>query len=270
MECREHGLAILARMTVQVEINVESVAGVLAARLAGADRVELCSGLADGGLTPSAALIETSVASGGSTEVHVLIRPRPGGFHYTRDEVDVMVRDIATAVRYGAAGVVTGALDHAGHLDDRCAALVEAAEGLPVTLHRAIDVSADSRRALDRAVEFGFARVLTSGRRRSVLDGAPLIRELVRRAGGALPVMACGGVRPANAIRVLESTGVADLHAAMRVAVSGSAGERAGDAVCYAAAGVPDGFDHFETDAEGVAELCSLVREHGSPGPVRR
>lgn len=235
---------------VRVEISVESVAGARAATAGGADRVELCAGLSDGGLTPSAALIELAAAE---AEVHVLIRPRPGDFVYSADDRAVMLRDIAVARSAGAAGVVLGALDPAGEL--AVAPLVDAAEGLQLTLHRAIDVCADSLRALDEAVALGFHRVLTSGRRSSVLDGVPLIKDLVARADGRLAVMACGGVRPANVARVVELTGVADVHAGLRRPVPGAwAGE-----ISYAGVGVPEGHDHFETDAEGVAQLCAAL-----------
>jgi copper homeostasis protein len=239
---------------VRVEISVETLAGVRIAAEAGADRVELCAGLSDGGLTPSAGLIELAVAS--SIEVHVLIRPRPGDFQYAPDEVEVMLRDIAVARELGAAGIVVGALDFAGFADPVCAEFVAAAEGMETTFHRAIDVSADSHDTLDRAVSLGFTRVLTSGRQRSALDGAPMIRALVAQADRRIQVMACGGVRMVNALQVIEATGVEDLHAAVRAPVRGTS---AGD-VSFTGVGVPEGFDRFETDADGVAALCEVIR----------
>jgi copper homeostasis protein len=236
----------------RVEISVESVAGARVAAAAGAARVELCAGLSDGGLTPSAALIEAASAL---VEVHVLVRPRPGDFHYTRDELDLIVRDIAVAREHGATGVVVGALTADGHVDDACAEFVAAAEGMQTTFHRAIDISSDSRQALDRLVALGFTRVLTSGRRRSALDGAPLIKELARTGG--IEVMACGGVRAANAAQVIAATGVRDLHAAPRRPV----GRAPGGDVSYAGVGVPPGLDHFETDPDEVAALCAVQTE---------
>jgi len=242
----------------RVEISVESVAGARVAQVAGAARVELCAGLSDGGLTPSVALIE---AAAELVEVHVLVRPRPGDFHYSRDELDLIVRDIAVARRHGAAGVVVGALAADGTVDDdACAAFVDAAEDLQTTFHRAIDVSADSRQALDRLATLGFTRVLTSGRRRSALDGAPLIKELATRTG--VEVMACGGVRAANAAQVVAATGVRDVHAAPRR----PAGVAQPGDVSYAGVGVPPGYDHFETDPDEVAALCGrLVGNSGNP-----
>jgi copper homeostasis protein len=241
------------RAGISIEISVETVAGVRIAERAGADRIELCAGLADGGLTPSAALIEQAVAATTSTEVHVLIRPRPGDFRYSADEIALIRKDIVLARQCGADGVVVGALTGAG---DLAVPFIDAAEGIQTTLHRAIDVSSDSLRVLDEAIAFGFTRVLTSGRRRSVLDGAPLIKEMVQRADGHIQVMACGGVRASNALQVVESTGVRDLHAAVRTPV----GEVGTDDVSFAGVGVPAGFDRFETDADGVAALCSVIR----------
>ncbi|MBP2321360.1 copper homeostasis protein [Kibdelosporangium banguiense] len=238
---------------ISIEISVETVRGVRIAQRAGADRIELCAGLADGGLTPSAALIEQAVAATTSTEVHVLIRPRPGDFRYSADEIAVIRKDISLARQLGADGVVVGALDAAGRLD---VGFIDAFGDIQTTLHRAIDVSADSLQALDEAISLGFTRVLTSGRKRSVLDGAPLIKEMVQRAEERIQVMACGGVRASNALQVVESTGVRDLHAAVRTPV-GDVGD--GD-VSFAGVGVPDGFDRFETDADGVAALCSVIR----------
>ncbi|WP_275106737.1 copper homeostasis protein CutC [Nocardia brasiliensis] len=241
----------------RVEICVESVDGVRIAEQAGADRIELCAGLSDGGLTPSIGLLEYAIARTTKTQVHVLIRPRPGDFVYSPDEIELMLRDIAAARAAGADGVVIGALDATGAVDPACAAMVAAAEHLEVTFHRAIDVSASSQRTLDQVIELGCARVLTAGRQRAVLDGAAVIKDLVARAGGALDVMACGGVRPSNALAALAATGVADLHAAVRTAVPGAAGS----AVLFAGAGVPQGFDRFDTDPAEVAELCRIV--HG-------
>ena len=235
----------------RVEISVESVAGARVAAAAGAARVELCAGLSDGGLTPSAALIEAASAL---IEVHVLVRPRPGDFHYDRDELDLIVRDIAVARAHGATGVVVGALTEDGRVDDRCADFVT--DGLQTTFHRAIDVSADSRQVLDRLVALGFTRVLTSGRRRSALDGAPLIKDLVTQ-DDRIEVMACGGVRAANAAQVIAATGVRDLHAAPRRPVGGALGGE----VSYAGVGVPAGLDHFETDPDEVAALCAVQTE---------
>ncbi|MFI5776074.1 copper homeostasis protein CutC [Nocardia sp. NPDC051570] len=240
----------------RIEISVETITGVDIAARYRVDRVELCGALAEGGLTPSRGLLELAVRRAEGVEVHPLIRPRPGDFRYTPVEIAVMTRDIRAAVGAGAHGVVLGALDADGLLDtEACAALIEAAEGRPVTLHRAIDASASPRRVLDQAIRLGFARVLTSGARHSAIDGAAAIAALVSQADDRIAIMACGGIRASNAREVIAATGVRDIHAAVRTPVRGAAA----GAVSFLGIGVPDGFDHFDTDDGGVAALCSAV-----------
>ncbi|GAB4589697.1 copper homeostasis protein CutC [Nocardia sp. IFM 10818] len=245
--------------TVRVEIGVESVAGVRIAEAAGATRVELCTGLSAGGLTPGAALVEAAVAAAARTEIHVLVRPRPGDFRYNDDEVALMRADVARMRELGAHGVVVGVLGEDGNVDAGAnTELLAAAEDMEVTFHRAFDVCADPYGGFDRLLELGFTRLLTSGRQVSVLDGASLIARLVALADDRIDVMACGGLRADNARRVIELTNVRDLHAAVRIPVPGLA---LGDTeVDFAEFGVPRGFDHFETDAAGVAALCDAVR----------
>ncbi|WP_067694778.1 copper homeostasis protein CutC [Nocardia jejuensis] len=243
---------------VRVEIGVETLEGVRIASAAGATRVELCSGLSVGGLTPGAGLVEAAVRESGATEVHVLIRPRPGDFRYGADEVGVMLRDVVQARALGAHGVVVGVLDEEGQVDPVAnAELVSAAEGIETTFHRAFDVCADAYAGFDRLLELGFTRMLTSGRQDSVLDGASLISRLVTLSDNRIQVMACGGLRADNARRVIELTGVRDLHAAVRIPVPGL--PQPDTEVDFAEFGVPHGFDHFQTDAAGVAALCEAA-----------
>ncbi|WP_282785902.1 MULTISPECIES: copper homeostasis protein CutC [unclassified Nocardia] len=248
--------------SVRVEIAVETLGGVEAAESAGADRIELGTGLCAGGLTPSPALVATALELTSSTRVHVLIRPRPGDFRYSAAEVALMRADIGQVRRLGAAGVVFGVLDADGQVDMAAnAALIEAAEDMEVTFHRAFDVCADPYTAFEQVMELGFTRLLTSGRQPSVVEGATLIAKLVTRAQGRIDVMACGGLRADNAAEVLERTGVRDLHAAVRIPVPGL--EVEGAEVSFAEPGAPQGFDHFATDAAGVAALCEVARSRG-------
>lgn len=195
------------------EVCVDSVAGVAAAERAGADRVELCSGLFEGGITPSIGLVGAALAAASRVAVHVLIRPRGGDFCYDATERAVMRADIAAVRHAGARGVVIGALTPDGDVDlDLCRELMAAAGPLWVTFHRAYDVAREPYRALEDVIALGAHRLLTSGQERSALDGAPLIRELVTRAGDRLTVMAGGGVTARNARRIVDQTGVAELH----------------------------------------------------------
>ena len=196
-----------------VEAAVETLDSALAAERAGADRIELCDNLSDGGTTPGAGLIAT-VAERTQLPVFVLIRPRAGGFVYSDDEFDVMIRDVELAGRLGIAGIVTGALTPDGRVDaERTHTLVKAAAGLPVTFHRAIDSAVDLPTALEEAIEAGASRVLTSGGAATALEGVDLIAALVDQARKRITIIAGGGIREHNVRDVIARTGVREVHA---------------------------------------------------------
>ncbi|TVT15154.1 copper homeostasis protein CutC [Amycolatopsis acidiphila] len=198
----------------RIELSTDTVAGAVAADALGADRIELCSAGALGGLTPGPGLLAAVLSRCRRSEVHVLIRPREGGFGYGPSKVDAMLADVRHAVR---SGVVVGALTAAGELDRPVLAdLVAAADGLPVTLHRAIDVCRDPVAAVEAAAGLGFRRVLSSGGAARAEDGVPVLARMVAAAGDRLAVMAGGGIRPHNARAIADATGVRDLHAAPR------------------------------------------------------
>lgn len=195
-----------------LEICVDDVAGLDAAVAGGADRIELCSALGSGGLTPSHGFM--AVAAKASIPVYALIRPRVGDFIYPAAEVSVMEADIAAARDVGLAGVVIGATTADANLDaDVIRRLVRAADGLDLTLHRAIDVVADMDAALELAVEVGFSRILTSGGARHAEEGMETLTKLASRSAGRISIMPGGGVRPQNAARLLALPGIRELHA---------------------------------------------------------
>ncbi|WP_314649955.1 copper homeostasis protein CutC [uncultured Microbacterium sp.] len=215
-----------------LEIAVQDAAGVRIAGEVGAARVELTAALALGGLTPSPATLELSIdeARGCGVEVHVLIRPRPGGFHYTGDELAVAERDVRRAIEAGAHGVVVGALGADGRLDaDAVARLRDAAGGASVTLHRAIDMTPDLLVTLAAAHDLGLRRVLTSGGASAAIDGLGTLRALVDAADGAIEVMAGSGVDAASAV-ALAGTGVDALHFSAKRTVLADGGVRLGSA----------------------------------------
>ncbi|OXM73540.1 MULTISPECIES: copper homeostasis protein CutC [Amycolatopsis] len=200
-----------------VELSTDTVDGAIAADRLGADRVELCAAGALGGLTPGPGLLAATLARCALAEVHVLIRPRDGGFRYAPAEVDAMLADVRHAVAAGAPGVVVGALTAAGEVDRGVVGeLVAAADGREVTFHRAIDVCADPLAALEVLAELGVRRVLSSGQARTAVEGAPVLARMAAAAGDRLTVMACGGIRPHNVRQVLDATRVRHVHAAPR------------------------------------------------------
>ncbi len=198
--------------TILVEACVDGVPSALAAEAGGARRLELCSGLAEGGLTPSAGLIEM-VRERVRLPLFVLIRPRGGDFLYDAEEFEVMRRDVTTAGLLGADGVVLGVLQSNGMVDaERTAALIEAARPLDVTFHRAFDFTRDAEAALDRLIALGADRVLTSGQAGRAVDGVATIAALVQQAAGRIGIMAGGGIRPDNVKAVVQGSGVTEVH----------------------------------------------------------
>lgn len=223
-------------MSIALEVAVQDAAGVRVAQEIGAARVELAQGLALGGITPSAATIAAAVEAAGADgpEVHVLVRPRAGGFHYDAEEIATTARDIRFALEAGAAGVVIGAQDATGALDlDVLAGLREAAlaarSDAGVTLHRAIDVTPDPVAALRGVRDLGFARVLTSGGASAAIDGIDVLRAMVAAAEGRIQVMAGSGVNPATAAEI-AATGVDALHFSAKRTVLAAGGVRMGSA----------------------------------------
>lgn len=220
-------------VNIALELAVQDPAGVRIAREVGAARVELTQALALGGLTPSPATLELACEAAGEDgpEIHVLIRPRPGGFQYDADEIALSVRDVEWAIANGADGVVIGALDSSGALDlDAMARLRDAAGEASVTLHRAIDVTADPVATLERAIELGLRRVLTSGAASTAIEGVETLRALVTVADGRIEIMAGSGV-VAGSAAALVATGVDALHfSAKRVVAGDGPGVRMGSA----------------------------------------
>ena len=199
-----------------LEVAANSVASAQAAQAGGAGRVELCSALELGGLTPSHATIAMA-RERLRIPLYVLIRPRAGDFLYDDDECEAMRRDIETCVALGCDGVVLGVLDADGEVDmERCYGLIAAAGHLGVTFHRAFDLVRDPRRALDDVIALGCERVLTSGGQASASEGAPLIRELIAQAADRIAIMPGAGVTADNLAALATATGAREFHASAK------------------------------------------------------
>lgn len=236
-----------------LEIAANSLASALAAQHGGADRIELCSALELGGLTPSHGLITLARAQL-RIPLYVLIRPRAGDFVYDEHEFATMLRDIGHCAASGCDGVVIGALDAGGNVDTaRCRELVEAAGDLGVTFHRAFDVSRDLSAALEDVIALGCARVLTSGGHATALAGAATIRALAQQAGDRIRVMPGAGIDASNIAALRAQTTAHEFHASARRAL---ASRMRGDA--SAALGMSGG--EWRTDAEQVRALVASLR----------
>ena len=198
-----------------LEVCCADLQSVRAAKEGGAHRIELCQALEVDGLTPSEAMMESAIGMG--IPVQVLIRPREGNFVYNEDEVQTMLKDIRLAKRLGANGVVIGALRPDGSIDEETVRrLVDEAEGLSITFHRAFDVCAKPLEELEQIISLGCHRLLTSGQAPTAEQGIPLLKKLVEQAAGRIIIMPGSGVNPQNAHRILAETGAHEIHGSLR------------------------------------------------------
>jgi len=234
-----------------LEVCVDSVESACAAAEGGADRLELCSALIIGGLSPTPSLYETIRRHGVAVPVRAMVRPRFGDFLYTDAEKETMLAEAHVWRASGVEGVVTGALRPDGMLDaDFLADFVRATPGLGHTLHRAFDVSADPFAALETAVALGFDTILTSGQQSAAPLGADLIRRLREQAGGRIEILVGAGVSASVIPSLRAETGCSSYHL--------SAKETIASAMTFRREGVPmglPGFDEFtiwRTSAEKV------------------
>ncbi|SDP48003.1 copper homeostasis protein [Klenkia soli] len=237
-----------------VEICVDDVEGALAAASAGADRVELCAALGEGGVTPSAGTLAALGSRAPALAVTVLVRPRGGDFVHSPVELEVVCADVSAARSIlPVVGVTVGPLSPRGTVDRRALDAVVAAAGTaPVTFHRAFDTLADQPAALDELVDAGVARVLTSGGAATALAGADALRELVQRAAGRIEVMAGGGVRADHVAQLVATTGVPAVHLRAARTVR-SPGHSSTTAVSY------DGGTRTITSTEQVAAVVAAL-----------
>ena len=205
-----------------LECCVDSVESALAAVKGGADRLEICSGLPMGGLSPSPCLFQKIKEVCGSVKLHVLLRPRVGDFCYSDYEFQILLEEVRLFKKLGAHGVVIGILKPDGELDvERMKLLVDEAQGMSVTLHRAFDMCSMTRVALEEAVQLGVQTILTSGQRNSALEGADLLELLVEQAGGRITIMPGAGVSAAVLPQLLERTGAKAYHMSGKKTVPG-------------------------------------------------
>ena len=202
-----------------LEISIEAVATAVAAQRGGASRIELCSNLAAGGLTPSVELMQ-AVREQVSLPVFAMIRPRAGDFVYSQAEFETMRRQVQLAAQLGMNGVVLGILDKAGNIDvTRTRQLVELARPLPVTFHRAFDASTDLRKSLQDVIDTGASRILTSGGAPSAPEGIASLAELVRAGQNRVLVVPGSGIHAGNIMDVADRTGAQEFHAGLSTVV---------------------------------------------------
>lgn len=200
-----------------LEICSSSPTSALAAQQGGASRIELCQSLESGGITPSYAQIKLARRHL-SIGIFVLIRPRSGNFVYSALEFEEMLQDVEFCKTAGCDGVVIGVLDADGQVDiPRMAQLIAAAKPMQVVFHRAFDVCADPKKALEEIIELGCDRILTSGQQETALAGKEMLRELIEQAAGRIEIMPGAGVGDNNIAEILRHTNAYSIHSSAKV-----------------------------------------------------
>ena len=246
----------MTRFTLEIAAN--SLGSALAAQEGGADRIELCADLSDGGTTPSYGTLAIT-RDRLRIPLYALIRPRTGDFCYNAAEIDVMLRDIAMCAKVGCDGVVIGALDTHGDVDEAvCRALIAAAGKPGVTFHRAFDAARDQARALEAIIELGCERVLTSGGEANALNGAERIAGFVKQAGSRLHVMAGAGLDAGNIREVARRSSAREFHGSAR-SMRGSLSRHSNDRLPGLEA------DWWQTDAGIVRAMVEALDRDDNP-----
>lgn len=199
------------------EVCANSVESCVEAQRGGADRVELCAGIPEGGTTPSYGDIVMARKLLITTKLHVIIRPRGGDFLYSDLEREIMLEDVRMARRLGVDGVVFGVLTSDGDIDmDFMRQLMAESEGMSVTFHRAFDVCRNPFVALEQIIELGCDRILTSGQMPKAEDGVDLLKQLVEKAGDRIIIMPGCGVNAGNIAKIEQITGAKEFHFSAR------------------------------------------------------
>ncbi len=240
----------LSGMRIHVEVCVGSLDEALKAAALSVDSIELCAWLACGGITPSYGLVNT-LTERIKLPLRVLVRPGPGGFHYTDEERQVILRD-SMLIGLSGVGVVTGALETDGRISRSLIRAVRmAAPENEITFHRAIDHATDPLQGIDDLLNLQVPRVLTSGGATLADDARSVLKEMVHLAGSHLRVAVAGGVNAENVVRIVESTGAQEVHFAAQRTVA-HASDKAAMSSAYAGMSFETTLD--EQKVEGVLE----------------
>jgi len=241
-----------------LEICAGSLTSALNAQTGGAHRIELCDNLTEGGTTPSPGTIR-QVKKLLKIPVFVLVRPRPGDFLYSAEEIEAMKEDILFCKEQRAEGVVLGLLKTDGSVDiDRCSDLIQLARPMQVTFHRAFDMTRDPFEAMEDIIRLGCEKILTSGQAASAIEGSDLISSLIIKAGKRITVMPGGGISEYIVAELVRKTGAQEVHASLRSPVESKMNFR-NDSATMGNKG-SDEYSRFETDPDRVKKFLNNLR----------
>ena len=244
--------------SILIEVAAFTPSSALSAALGGADRIELCSGYAEGGLSPSIGSV-AYVREHLNIPIHVMVRPRVGDFVYHHDELQAMEKEILFYRQSGVNGVVLGILTEQGEINiEAVKRLVNAARPMSVTFHRAFDQCVDPLRALDHLIGCGVDRVLTSGGKSSVPEGLDMLRQLIAHAGNAITILPGGGISAGNVNQIITQLGVKEIHLSGKTWVQSPMSHSA-STVSLCSSGEVYDFQWYECDAasiKAVKDIC--------------
>jgi len=246
-------------MEYKLEICANSVQSTINAQKGGADRVELCDNLWEGGTTPSAATIKI-VRKNIDIGLFVIIRPRGGDFLYTDLEYEVIKEDIRIAKELGADGIVSGILDADGNIDvSRMSELVELSHPLPFTCHRAFDLTSDPFKALEDVISCGAKRILSSGLQNTVPLGMDMLKQLYKKADGRIIIMPGGGVNENNILDIVGQTGCREFHMSGKIVIDGNMKFRNHDLKINGAPQIPE-FGIEVSDVDKIRKVRNVLK----------
>jgi copper homeostasis protein len=247
-------------MHFKLEICVDNVDSAIEAQIAGADRIELCNNLTEGGTTPGFGTIG-SARNNLSIGLNVLIRPRSGDFLYTDLEYDIMRRDIEMCGEIGVNGIVLGILRSNGSIDlERTAKLIELARPMSATFHRAFDLCSDPYKGLESVIDSGAERLLTSGQKNSAYDGVDLIRRLVERSVNRIIIMPGSGINFKNIAHLAMATQAKEFHLTGRKVVESDMTFRREDVMLGGDTGISE-FERRVVDPEVIKSIIAVLRD---------
>lgn len=250
-------------MKITLEICAASVASCVAAQEGGADRIELCDNLLEGGTTPSYATISLAREKV-KIAIYPIIRPRGGDFLYSGLEYETMKRDIVMCKQLGCDGVVIGLLTPDGKVDiPRTKALVELAWPMGVTFHRAFDMTDDPMQALEDVIATGCERILTSGHRNTAVEGIALLAELVKKAEGRIAILVGSGVRSTNIAQLIKETGAQEFHTTAKAYIESGMQYRNPNVSMGGIPGVPE-YGISQTQASEVKLILEIAGQTNS------
>jgi copper homeostasis protein len=246
-------------MKFKLEICVDTVESAITAQESGADRVELCDNLYEGGTTPGPGTI-ASARNNLTIAINVIIRPRGGDFLYTDLEYDIMRRDIEYCGELGIDGVVLGILRSNGEIDiERTARLIEFAQPMSATFHRAYDMCPDPIKGLENVISTGAERLLTSGQKEKAVDGSALITDLVRKAGKRIIIMPGSGINHSNISTIARATNAIEFHTTARKTIESEMIFRQPGVTMGGVAGSSE-FSRKVADADMIRNIIDILK----------